>query len=170
MALTRSEYERILAKIDNTEDELMMKFAVSTGMRREDMFAVKIADINLDKKKVTFIEHKKHGRLRTIDLEDAVVLLIKKHLKHVRQGQKRLFSFTGRTGYTHFQKWCIAAGVEPRPFHTLRATCAKFCQAAGRKEQETAELLGDTKEVVHLYYTTPSDDEMAEVAREKPIA
>ncbi len=170
-ALTRGEYDKVLAKIDNLEDELMLRLAVSTGIRREDLFNIKIADIDLDeeKPKLVFYESKKR-RSRSIDLELPVAQLIRKFLKTIVRKRELLFSFTGRTGWTHFNDWCEAAGVERRPFHTLRATCAKFCQKAGRSPESTAKLLGDNLETVQIYYQTPSADEMAEDAKERPIA
>jgi hypothetical protein len=33
-----------------------------------------------------------------------------------------------------------------------------------------AKLLGDTMEVIQIHYSTPSADEMAEDAKERPIA
>jgi len=167
-ALTRTEYNKMLAVIDNVEDELMLKLAVSTGIRREDFFNIKIADIDLDQMKLTFYEAKKK-RSRTVDLETDVVLLIRKHLKTFAKREK-LFSFTGRSGWNHFNHWCDIAEIPRRPFHAIRGTTAKFCQAAGWPIEKTAKLLGDTIEVVQEHYNTPSADEMAEMAKEKPIA
>lgn len=167
-ALTRAEYDKLLAVIDDIEDELMLRLAVSTGLRREDLFAIKVADIDLEHAKLTFNESKKR-RSRTIDLEDAVVLLIKKYLKTIVR-RERLFSYVGRTGYNRFNRYCEKAGIPTRPFHSLRATCVKFCQQAGWKPEEVAKLTGDTIEVIQLHYSTPSADEMAEVAKERPIA
>jgi len=166
-ALTRKEFEQLLTVIDNLEDELTLKLAVSTGLRREDLFALRIADIDLEQAKLTFHEAKK-SRSRTIDLEPGVVLLIRKFINTFEK-RELLFSFTGRTGYNHFNAWCEIAGIPRRPFHALRATCVKFCQQARWTPEQVAKLTGDTIAVIQAHYSTPSADEMAEVAREKPI-
>jgi len=166
-ALTRSEYDKLLASIDNLEDELTLRLGVSTGLRREDLFGLKIADLDLEHSKVTFRESKKN-RSRTIDLEPGVILLIRKFLKTFEK-RELLFSFTGRTGYNHFNSWCEIAGIPRRPFHALRATCIKFCQQAGWTPEQVSKLTGDSIRVIQEHYSTPSADEMAEVVREKPI-
>jgi integrase len=167
-ALTRKEYDKLLAVIDNIEDEVLIKLAVSTGLRREDLTALKIADIDFDQGRLTFYEAKKR-RNRTIDIEPAVVLLIRKFLKTFEK-RELLFSFTGRTAYNHLNHWCVIANIPTRPFHALRATCVKFGQQAGRSPEAMAKLLGDTMEVIQIHYSTPSADEMAEDAKERPIA
>jgi len=70
---------------------------------------------------------------------------------------------------SRFQKYLTAAGVESKPFHALRATCIKLCQQRGWSVEQAAKLLGDTIRVVQEHYTTPSNEELKQVAREKPI-
>lgn len=165
-SLTREEYDKLLAVTDNLEDELILKMAVSTGLRRDDLFAVQIANIDLDNGKLTFYEAKKR-RMRTIGLQAGVVQLIRKYLRTIDK-RERLFSIKGRMGYNRFNSLCREAGIPERPFHALRATCIKFCQASGWSQEQVAQLVGDTLEVIHLHYTTPSIQEMGEVTRDKP--
>lgn len=156
-ALSRREYEKLISVIDNTEDELLIKLAVSTGIRREDLCAIKLSNINLEDGTLTFHESKK-SLDRTIYLSPDIVLLIKKFVG--KQKREKLFRFTGRTAYRHFNAWCVVAGIPERPFHSLRATCVKFCQGAGWKPEEVAKLLGDSIRVVQEHYATPSEGDM----------
>lgn len=165
-SLTREEYEKLLAATDDIEDELILKMAVSTGLRREDLFSITINNIDLQNKKLTFYEAKKR-RMRTIDLQANVAQLIIKYLKTIDK-RERLFSIKGRAGYDRFNNLCRKAGIPERPFHALRATCIKFCQASGWTQEQVAQLVGDTLEVIHLHYTTPSVQEMNELVRDKP--
>ena len=167
-ALTRGEYEKILSVIDSIEDELLLRMAVSTSLRREDLHNIRIADIDLDNAKLTFYESKKR-RSRTIDIQPSVVQLIRKFLKTIPKRDK-LFSFCGRTGYRHFHAWCVRAGILERPFHALRATAIKFAQSAGWSPEQVSKLTGDTIVVIQQHYSTPSSQEMAEVAKNRPIA
>jgi integrase len=80
-----------------------------------------------------------------------------------------IFSKTGRTAYTRLQKYCDKAGIPRRPFHALRATCIKRCQAAGWSIEQVAKLTGDTIAVIQEHYSWPSSSEMQEVAMEKPV-
>lgn len=166
-ALSWREYKELKTVIDNIEDELLIDLAVTTGIRREDICAIKIANIDLDEGTLTFHESKKK-RDRTIPLEPAVVLLIRKYLKTIPR-RKELFPFVGRTAYRRLKKWCLRAGIPTRPFHSMRGTCYKFCKKMGRTTQEAARLIGDSISVAERHYGQPSWDEMSQAAKEKAI-
>ena len=167
LALTRTEYDLLISKVDNYEDELLIKLAVSTGIRREDITHLKIADIDLEHGTLAYHESKKK-RNRVIQLQDPVVLLIKRFLGEISEKRETLFSFSGRTAYRHFNYWCREAGIPERPFHALRATCIKFCQRAGWSPEQVQRLTGDSWRVIQAHYSTPSISEMDEVTKCKP--
>ena len=166
-ALSRKEYEKLISVIDNIEDELLIKMAVSTGIRREDLCNIKVSNINLNDGVLTFHEAKKNTD-RPIYLNSDVVILIKKFL-NTQEKREYLFSFTGRTAYRHLNHWCRVADIPERPFHALRATCVKFCQMVGWQPEQVSKLTGDTIRVIQEHYATPSDGDMKEAVRGKPI-
>ena len=166
-ALTKNEYDKLIGVIDNLEDETLIKLAVSTGIRREDICNIKVADIN--EKTISFYESKKR-RIWTIHISNEMELLIKKLLNtRGKNKTEDLLTYTGRTAYRRLQLYCDNAGIPRRPFHALRATCVKFCQAAGWTPEQVSRLTGDTISVIQEHYATPSTSEMAEVAESKPI-
>lgn len=167
-ALTKKEYEKLIGVITNTQDELLIKMAVTTGLRREDLCNVRIANINMEDGILTFHEQKKNQD-RSIYLNSEVLILIQKFL-HGRKYKKdeKLFLFGGRTAYRHLNMWCVVAGIPERPFHALRATCIKFCKAAGWTDSAISKLTGDSLRVIQEHYMTPSDGEMKDAVREKP--
>ena len=166
-ALTQKEYEQLMSVVDNIEDELLIKLAVSTGIRREDIVKIKISNINLDDGTLIFHEKKKN-RDRTIYLPQSIIILTRKFLKTIKK-RDNLFSFCGRTAYRHFNHFCGVAGIPERPFHALRATCIKFCQARGWTLEQVSSLTGDTIRVIEEHYSTPTSQEMSDVVRGKPI-
>lgn len=166
-ALSRKEYEKLVSVIDNIGDELLIKMAVTTGLRREDLCNVKVHNINLDDGLMTFHESKKNTD-RPIYLNPEVILLIKKYL-NTQDRRENLFPFSGRTAYRHLNHWCRIAEIPERPFHALRATCVKFCQAAGWKPEEVSKLTGDTIRVIQEHYATPSDGDMKEAVTKKSV-
>lgn len=166
-ALTRKEYDKLISCIDNLQDELLIKMAVSTGLRREDICQVRIANIDLENGIMTFYEAKK-DKDRPIHLEPAIILLIKKYLKGQAK-RDRLFTFAGRTAYNRLNHWCRIAGIPERPFHALRATCVKFSQDAGWTTEQVSKHTGDSIRVIQEHYSTPSEGEMKEIIRSKPI-
>jgi len=171
-ALTREEYDKLIAVITDLQDELLIKLAVATGIRREDLCNLKFDNVNLIDAKLTYYEAKK-SRDRTIDLPDSIIVLIRKFYnslekEHLKK-REYLFDFVGRTAYRHFNEWCVVAGIPERPFHALRATCIKFCHAAGWSDEQISKLTGDKISTIQEHYMTPSVDEMRAVTQQKAI-
>jgi len=168
-ALTPREYRELISVIDRQEDEVLIKLAVSIGARREDLASIKVKDIDLDELKLSFYEQKKR-RIHTVPLSPEMARLIKQLLNSRGKNQSQLlFTFTGRTAYSRLQLYCDKAGIPKRPFHALRATCIKRCQAAGWTPEQVSRLTGDTIAVIQEHYSYPSSSEMQEVASSKPL-
>ncbi len=166
-ALTKAEWDKLSATIDNIEDELLIMLAITTGIRREDIVGIKISNIDLDDSILTFHESKKN-RDRPLPLSPNIIQLIKKYLKTIPK-RDLLFDFTGRTAWNKLNRLCKRAGIKPRPFHALRATCVKFCQHAKWTPSEVSRLTGDSLRVIEEHYACPSDSEMKEATINKPI-
>ena len=168
-ALTKLEYEKVLGAIDNFQDELLIRLTVATGMRREDIVGVKVKDINFQESYLSFYEHKKR-KIHTVYLPENIILLIQRYLKTIPANQEKLFDLCSKTAYNHFQSACVIAGVKRRPFHALRATCIKFCQANGWSMEQTATHVDDTIRVIQEHYNAPSQAEMKQTTTNKPFA
>ena len=76
---------------------------------------------------------------------------------------------SSRTAYNVLQRNLKRAGLRLRPFHALRATCIKLLQKRGWTIEQVMEQTGDSFRTIKEHYETPSDDEMAESAKEKSI-
>jgi integrase len=184
-ALTQKEYEALISHCITNEERLLLMLAVTTGLRRVDIAKVQISNIDLAEAKLTFHEHKKDRRDKTgkvveerwrmIPLSPKVVQELTIYLNAVGKDHGGfLFSWGeprwgDRTAHRRFQVMCDRAGVERRPFHALRASCIKFCQAKGWSPEQVAKLTGDTIAVIQQHYLTPSDQEMHETVREKEV-
>jgi integrase len=168
VSFSEDEWKLLMSKVDDMEHELLLKFAVTTGLRREDVVAVLIENIDFTTGILTFNEKKKK-RWRKIALDTNVLLDIKKYLKVVKRREGKLFEFSGRTAYNILNRYCEKAGLAHHPFHALRATCVKFCMRAKWSSLEIAKLTGDTIEVLEEHYAVPSMGDMQETIRKKPI-
>ena len=168
-ALTPKEYDRILESCSSLEDEVLIKFAVATGLRREDIVNVELQNINLQSGMVRYIERKKGNRIRDIYIGNKLKQLLIKYYKTLPKDQKKLFGFCSKTAFNKLQSLCDIAGIPRRPFHSLRATCVKRCQAAGWSPEEVCELTGDTLRVIQEHYATPSISQMADTATSKEM-
>lgn len=185
-ALTLKEWSKLILVVDNLEDEVMLKLAVTKGFRREDIghgtikryrkkepvwitTGIKIENIKIEDKLLVYYESKK-DRIRDVPLNSSDITMINKLINSRGKRQHEyLITYSGRTAYRKLQEYCDKAGIKRRPFHALRATCTKFCKSAGWSDEQVSRLTGDTIAVIQAHYRTPSTAEMAEVADNKPI-
>jgi len=170
LALTRDEYEKLLSTCKSQEDRVLLMMAVSLGLRRSDIVKIRISNIDLESATLLYHEKKKGNRIRNVPLSPKLVQELRILIKSIPITQKTIFSFKDRQAYNRFQSLCKNAGVTQRPFHALRATCVKFCQAAGWTPEQVSRLVGDSIRVIQLHYATPSIGEMSDVVREKEVA
>lgn len=167
-SLTPKEYEKLIAVIPYLEHLLLIKLAVVSGIRREDIVKIKINDIDFEEGEIKYYEHKKK-RLYSVYVDNDIIMLIKQHLNTLARKRDLLFSFGGRQAYNILNKYCEIAQIPKRPFHSLRATCIKFAQLKGWTPEQTAKHIGDRIATIQEHYSTPSKTEMAELAKTKPI-
>ncbi|MDD5264673.1 MAG: tyrosine-type recombinase/integrase [Candidatus Bipolaricaulis sp.] len=168
-ALTRKEYDAVLSVCGTLEDRVMLMLAVSLGLRRGDLVRVRVGNVDFKNHQITYLERKKGDRVRAVPIGQKLEQEIRMLIRTIPKGQDTLFSFKDRQAYNRFNSLCEKAGIGSRPFHTLRASCVKFCQAAGWSPEQVAELTGDTIEVIQAHYATPSQAEMAETMRSKEV-
>jgi len=174
--LTINEVNQLISVIDNYEHLILIKLAINTGIRRSDIVRIRYSDINNNE--ITFYEQKKR-RAKTIYLSDELKTDIQR-LKNISENKQYLFNgrtkikygkghMSSRTAYNVLQKYLKKAGLKNRPFHSLRATCVKLCQAKGWNIEQTAKHLGDTVQVIQQHYSTPTKQEMLEIVNKKKI-
>ena len=176
-ALTEPQFKRLMDYITDFEEKVLIEVAVYVGIRRSDVVALEVKNINLEKQTLTFFEKKK-DRIRTIPIPQHLAADFQMLIK-VNKTKKSKYLFPGRfnnsehlsskTAYNILHKNLKKAGLPLKPFHALRATCIKLYQKKGWSVEQTAKLIGDTVAVVQQHYATPSDEELAEVMAEKPI-
>lgn len=176
-ALTMGEVGKLFSVITDLRDLALIKLAIAGGLRRSDIIRVMIPDIDLKEGSVVFKEQKKHDAIHKVylpgDVMNTLAMLICTRLKR----DSYLFStnygdckhISGVTAWNILNRNLKKAGLSPRPFHALRATCVKLCQARGWTPAQTAKHINDTLRVVEAHYSVPSQDEMKETATEKAI-
>ncbi len=179
-ALTIKQVQDLLASFDRISEKALIHLVIATGLRRIDVVNLKQNDFYPDTGRLRYYEHKKRRtREITIPSKEAIQSL-KMHLTSCRKSewlfpsplQGRQFKdkhISDRQAYDIFNEHLDKIKVPRRPFHSLRATCIKLCEAAGWKPEETAELVGDTVRVIQEHYKTPSEEQMGEIAKSKPI-
>ncbi len=151
---------------------------MTIGVRREDLVKIKAKDFHPETGSITYYEHKKK-RTRTVFIpSQETVQLLQMHIKTSRHSDwlfpsPRLTPYfknkhmSGRHAYNILDAHLELAGLAPRPFHALRASCYKLAQARGWTQRMACELLGDSLEVAEMHYDAPSVGEMQAVAMQK---
>ena len=173
-SLTEGQVEKLLQNVTGLSELCLLKLALSVGVRRLDIVNIKSADVDLEKSTVTFYQHKKKNTITR-----PVPITVMQSLEMWLNINKSSWLFPGvynskvhmsdRHAYNVLQKCLERAGLPKRPFHALRATCTKLCQKNGWTPEQTAWLIDDSVKTVQEHYTTPSDEEMKEVVKEKGI-
>jgi len=179
-ALTENQINEFLLYVTDLMHLGLFQLAITTGIRREDIVRIKKLDINLQNRSVTFYESKKR-RTKVVYVPITVANVLQMIL-NINKKEPFLFPgnserlrgsgkghMSGRNAYNIFQHYLKKAGLESRPFHTLRSSCIKLCQKRGWAVEQTAELVGDSISTIQESYLTPSTEEMKEVVGVKPI-
>ena len=177
-SLTPAQIQQFLEVVSDLVHLGLFQVALSTGIRREDIVRIRVKDIDFETQSITFYESKKN-RTKTVYIPKNVVNTLQM-IRRVNKNEVYIFPgaserkrgkghMSGKTAYNLFNKYLQKAGLSPRPFHALRATCIKLCQAKGWTIEQTAEHVGDTIRVIQEHYTTPSIEEMREVVNEKSL-
>lgn len=177
-ALSEEEVQKMLTHTEDLVTYVALKIAVTTGIRREDLAALKWKDIDIERAELSFYENKKR-RTWTVQLSPNVIADLKRlrnqypNEHYILPGRAgKIYGkghLTGRTLWNRFNEALDRASISRRPFHSLRATCIKLCEKKGWSEAQTAALVGDTVQVIQEHYKTPSLSEMKTITKEKSI-
>jgi len=172
-AFSESEVSRLLSACGTMADYIMILLSVRYGFRREDIVRIRVRDINIEQKTITFYEKKK-DRTRTIPIEYDVAMDLKRYIATLQKNEIFLLPFQdGSTAWRHLQDLCKVAGVAVpegrtgRPYHALRGTCLKLRQKQGWTVNECAALVGDEPRTVFKHYLTTTPAELADLMNTK---
>lgn len=177
-SLSVEEAKQILRKCEDFTEKMLLKVAMYTGIRRSDIAQLSWKNIDFNDRSITYYESKK-DKTRTIYVSEELINELKQ-LRSIHKEEYYLFPgrvdkkygkghISSKTAYNILQRNLETAGLTRRPFHSLRATCVKLCQANGWSVEQTAKHIGDTVRVVQEHYATPSVSEMKELSQEKQI-
>ena len=181
-ALSHNDYQKILLQCKTNEETCLIVIGCEYGLRRDDIIALEIANINLREKRFSFTEQKKQGRIVTRPLTDAVISDLTKHINTLPKNSKFLFPSpyshsktghkSGMWAWRTLQDLCSRADIPPpagrkdRPFHSLRGTCYKLRRNRDKwTAEQCAAWLGDTIGTAMKHYGAVSDGELEDLVR-----
>jgi integrase len=152
IALTRSEYDRLISVATNFEDRLLLMIGCSLGLRRSDIVRLRLENINFDRHELSYTERKKGDRIRTVPIPPKLETELKLYEVEQKRKTGNIFSFKDRQSWNRFAALCDKAGVSRRPIHSLRSTCISFLIDAGFSVAESAKIIGDNESTVFNHY------------------
>lgn len=157
--LTPEQATAFLGAIDGHRLEPLYRVALSLGLRRGEIIALRWTDVDLNGKTLKVRKAKTAAGVRTIPLPDKLVEVLRDHWQF--QQQERLMTgvdwkehglvFPSEVGtpliarnlVRHFKSVLKRAGIpETIRFHDLRHSCATFLIAQGVHMKTVSEILG----------------------------
>lgn len=173
---TNNEFNTFIEKVDNKFYYTVFYFMYYTGLRPGEFIALKWHNIDLKEKKLSInrtftnkIENqiysltdpKTKNSIRTIDLDDGLVELMKKHYEY----EKQLYNFSedmfifGNISYLppttlarNLDKYIKKAQVKRITPHGFRHSHVSLLIDLGADSRDVAERLGDTVRVIEETY------------------
>ena len=178
-ALTLSEVQILLEAVTDVRDSALLTLAIGSGIRREDLVAVKLADFEPERSVLRFYESKKR-KVRTVILDPKATVALQRWLGYRGRESQWIFPsdyrfsnprghLSGRAAYNILQRWLAHVGLPGRPFHSLRATCYKLAKARGWSIELAAAQLGDTVRVAQEFYGVATPGEISQAMKDRPL-
>lgn len=169
-SLTLEEIRRLLVRIDDEEDKLLIQLGLVLGCRVSEIVNIPIKAIANERIRL-WDEKKNLFREGVIDQETAG--MISHYLAHRWKPQPhvphRLFYFGTRTANRKLQHWCEEVEIprEKAHFHTLRHTYVVQSLDAGVPINHVCEQTGDSPQTIVLVYGKPSIDARQQMMESK---
>lgn len=180
-ALTDEEIRKLMASCRTREEETLLSLAIASGMRREDIVAVKVGeiqDLTSESEPAVSIKfwEKKKRRWYVVRIGGTAARNVLSRIHELKRSQWLFPShhsarahLASRSAYNILHRVLARANLRPRPFHSLRATCIKQCKRLGWSMEEVMEHTGDSWRTVQEHYLTPTYEEMTALAKRKPL-
>ncbi len=146
--LSDEERERLLEACRKSEYKplyLIVLFALTTGMRRGELFGLRWQDVDQERR-VAVLQNTKNGDRRSVPIVPEVAELLKAHGKVRKLDNDQIFVSDGAPEIHLFDTaWYAAldaAEIKDFRFHDLRHTAASYLAMSGATTAEIAAVLG----------------------------
>ena len=164
-AIEPEDIQSLLEVIDHVRDRAMILMLLRTGMRIGELLDLRIAEINLQEKKVLIYEAQKTRVGRVVYFSDDGNEALMSWLKARNPSKEFVFYGMGRSSLTYagarvrFVKYIERAGLSAKGYtvHCLRHTFASELLNAGMRLECLQQLLGHTSLEVTRRYARLTD-------------
>ncbi len=162
LALSREDFQRLLACIRENWLKELVVFAVNTGMRRGEILNLRWQDVDLARRTLTIQTREnfktKHGRRRVVPVNDVAYNVLAS--RHGKSPSEYVFELNDKkiseSTVTHKFKACVRAANLTNPkvrFHSLRHTFATNLLRAGESIHIVQRILGHSSVMVTEGYS-----------------
>ena len=139
-ALTAQQVQALLSTTAKYPTlRLRVLLAVTTGLRRSDIEAIRIGDIHFDRNTLTTRNRKAGKAMPERPIPEPVMTALSNHVATLPDGQEKLFS--DRFSPKKWERIRKAAGLPDLKFHDLRKTFASLLAQKGVSTAVTQRLL-----------------------------
>jgi integrase len=118
---------------------LRILLAVTTGLRRGDIEAIRIVDIHFDRNTITTQNRKAGKTMAERPMPEQIMTELANHVTALRDGQEKLFA--DNFSPKKWKKVCKQVGLPNLKFHDLRKTFASLLAQRGVSTAVTQRLL-----------------------------
>lgn len=131
---------------------LRVLLAVTTGLRRGDIQAIRIGDIHFDRNTITTRNRKAKKSMAERPVPEQIITELSNHVATLPEGQELLFA--DRFSPKKWEKLRCQAGLPDLKFHDLRKTFASLLAQKGVSTAVTQRLLEhSTPQLTNQVYT-----------------
>lgn len=140
MALTAQQVQALLLTTAKSPTlRLRVLLAVTTGLRRSDIEAIRIGDIHFDRNTITTRNCKAGKAMPERPIPEPVMTALSNHVVRLPDGQEKLFG--DRFSPKKWERIRKATGLPDLKFHDLRKTFASLLAQRGVSTAVTQRLL-----------------------------
>jgi integrase len=160
--ITREEAQRLLNRLKEFAPhiEIVVRFMLLTGLRREEAFNCEWAKIEWDKSQI--IVRVKGGHERAVDLEAEAMQILREQPKVDR------YIFDTTNWRKHFDRGLEEAAIEDFTWHDLRHTFATWLGRSGAPIEVVSKALGHSSIAVTMKYRHVIGSEVRDALRKLP--
>jgi integrase len=168
--LTRDEIQRLLVRIDNKRDKLLVQLGLVLGCRVSEVVNIRLKNVLPDR---IILWDEKKNVFREAVVDNDTKMLIDEYLrtewKPKPHRPHQVFYFSCKSANRIIKRWFAEAGIpkEKGHWHTLRHTYCVQSLESGMPLNYICEQTGDSPATVIKVYGKPSIDARLKMIDEK---
>ena len=167
-SLTEAQIRLLLAAVDNSRDDALLRLGLSIGLRVSEVVSLRTSEIDFDRGLIKIWDEKK-DRWRLVMPTLEALSAIKKYLNSLDKTPQYLFGLSTKTVERIIQRYAKRALGFVISWHSLRTT---YVSRSVELEQSPAVVMantGDSPATILKYYTKLPEVVLRRFVESKPV-